>query len=42
MAPLAEWVPSPFGAVLVGGFTNLSIALFFFVSVVSTWKGASA
>jgi len=42
LAPLAEWVPSPFGAVLVGGFTNLSIALFFFVSVVSTWKDASA
>jgi len=42
MAPLAERVPSPFGAVLVGGFTNLSIALFFFVSVVSTWKAASA
>jgi len=42
MAPLAEWVPSPFGAVLVGGFTNLSIALFFFVSVVSTWKDSSA
>jgi hypothetical protein len=41
LAPLAEWVPSPFGAVLVGGFTNLSIAVFFFVSVVSTWKGAS-
>ena len=37
-APLAERVPSPFGAVLVGGFTNLSIALFFLVSVLSTWK----
>jgi uncharacterized protein DUF6796 len=42
LAPFAEWVPAPFGAVLVGGFTNLSIALFFFVSVVSTWKDASA
>jgi hypothetical protein len=41
MAPLAERVPSPFGAVLVGGFTNLSIALFFFVSVLSTWNNAS-
>jgi hypothetical protein len=38
LAPLAERVPSPFGAILVGGFTNLSIALFFLVSVTSTWK----
>jgi len=42
LAPLAVWVPAPFGAVLVGGFTNLSIALFFFVSVMSTWKDTSA
>ena len=42
LAPLAERVPSPLGAVLVGGFTNLSIGLFFFVSVVSTWRSASA
>jgi len=42
LAPLAERVPSPFGAVLVGGFTNLSIALFFLVSVLSTWKNTSA
>jgi len=42
VAPLAERVPSPFGAVLVGGFTNLSIALFFLVSVLSTWKNTSA
>jgi len=38
LAPLAEQVPSPLGAVLVGGFTNLSIALFFLVSVISTWN----
>jgi hypothetical protein len=42
LAPLAERMPSPLGAVLVGGFTNLSIALFFFVSVISTWKDPSA
>jgi len=41
MAPLAERVPSPLGAVLVGGFTNLSIAAFFFISVLSTWKDAT-
>jgi len=41
-APLAERVPSPLGAVLVGGFTNLSIALFFLVSVTSTWNAPSA
>jgi hypothetical protein len=36
LAPLAERVPAPFGAVVVGGFTNLSIAFFFLVSVIST------
>jgi hypothetical protein len=37
LAPLAERAPAPVGAILVGGFTNLSIATFFLVSVVSTW-----
>ncbi len=36
---LAEWVPAPLGAVLVGGSTNLSIAAFFLVSVATTWRG---
>ncbi len=40
-APLAERVPSPLGAVLVGGFTNLSIAIFFSVCVVSTWRNVA-
>jgi hypothetical protein len=35
---LAEWVPAPLGAVLVGGSTNLSIATFFLVSVATTWR----
>jgi hypothetical protein len=39
LSPLADRVPSPLGAVLVGGFTNLSIAVFFLVSVSTTWKG---
>jgi hypothetical protein len=38
LSPLADRVPSPLGAVLVGGFTNLSIAVFFLVSVSTTWK----
>jgi Family of unknown function (DUF6796) len=37
-SPLAEKMPSPLGAILVGGFTNLSIAVFFLVSVLTTWK----
>jgi hypothetical protein len=37
-APLAERTPGPLGAILVGGFTNLSIATFFLVSLVSTWN----
>jgi len=38
LEPLASQVPSPLGAVLVGGFTNLAIAVFFLVSVLSTWN----
>ncbi len=38
LSPLAERVPAPFGAVLSGGFTNLSIAVFFLVSVWTTWR----
>jgi hypothetical protein len=38
LSPLAAQVPSPLGAILVGGFTNLSIAVFFFTSVSTTWK----
>jgi hypothetical protein len=39
LEPLAREVPSPFGAALVGGFTNLTIAVFFLVSLVTTWSG---
>jgi len=38
LSPLAARVPAPIGAILVGGFANLSIALFFLVSVSTTWK----
>ena len=38
LEPLATQVPAPLGAILVGGFTNLSIAVFFLVSVLSTWN----
>src|SRR6516164_3352299 len=38
LSPLADRTPAPFGAVLSGGFTNLSIALFFLVSVWTTWR----
>jgi hypothetical protein len=37
ISPLAARVPSPLGAILVGGSANLSIAAFFVVSVVTTW-----
>lgn len=37
LSPLADKTPAPFGAILVGGFTNLSIAVFFLVSVATTW-----
>jgi hypothetical protein len=38
LSPLAERVPSPIGAVLVGGSANLAIAIFFLVSCVTTWN----
>jgi len=38
LSPLAERVPAPLGAILVGGFTNLSIAIFFLVPVSTTWR----
>jgi len=41
LSPLAERVPSPLGAILVGGSTNLAIALFFLVSVATTWNRKS-
>jgi hypothetical protein len=37
LSPLATKVPSPLGAILVGGSTNLAIAAFFFISVITTW-----
>jgi hypothetical protein len=38
LSPLADRVPAPLGAILVGGFTNLSIAIFFLVSLLTTWN----
>ena len=38
LSPLSARVPSPLGAILVGGFSNLSIAVFFVVSVITTWS----
>ncbi len=38
LSPVAERMPAPLGAVLSGGFTSLSIAVFFLVSVVTTWR----
>ena len=37
VSPLVDRAPAPFGAVLSGGFTNLSIAVFFLVSLCTTW-----
>jgi hypothetical protein len=37
LSPLVDRTPAPFGAVLSGGFTNLSIAVFFLVSLCTTW-----
>jgi hypothetical protein len=37
LSPLADATPAPVGAILVGGFTNLTIAVFFLASLVTTW-----
>lgn len=37
LEPLADSALAPLGAVLSGGFTNLSIAVFFVMSVLTTW-----
>jgi energy-coupling factor transporter transmembrane protein EcfT len=37
LSPFADLVPAPLGAILVGGFSNLSIAFFFLVSLSTTW-----
>jgi hypothetical protein len=38
LSPLARQIPAPIGAILVGGSANLSIAVFFMVSVIVTWN----
>ena len=40
LTPLANRAPAPFGAVLSGGFTNLTIAVFFLGWVWTTWSRA--
>ena len=42
LSPAASMIPAPVGASVVGGFTNLSIAFFFLISVVTTWKRRDA
>jgi hypothetical protein len=42
LSPLADRAPAPLGAVLSGGFTNLSISAFFSVSVWTTWRRKSS
>jgi hypothetical protein len=37
LSPLTAKIPSPLGSILVGSSANLSIALFFLVSVATTW-----
>lgn len=40
ISPLTEKIPAPLGAIFYGGSANLSIALFFFVSLFTTWNTA--
>jgi hypothetical protein len=36
LAPMASRIPAPLGAVAVGGFTNLTIVVFFCASILTT------
>ncbi|HJZ63204.1 MAG TPA: DUF6796 family protein [Candidatus Acidoferrum sp.] len=38
ISPLASYIPAPLGAIFFGGSTNLSIASFFLVCLLSTWN----
>jgi hypothetical protein len=39
--PMLAFVPSPLGAPLVGGDANLFIAIFFAVSLATTWSNGT-
>jgi len=41
ISPLASYITGPLGAVFVGGSTNLSIATFFLVSLLSSWNSTT-
>jgi uncharacterized protein DUF6796 len=41
LSGLLRRLPAPFGAILVGGSTNLTIAAFFLVSLLTTWSVAT-
>jgi hypothetical protein len=42
ISPLAERIPAPFGAIVVGGSANLAIAFFFLMSILTTWRPAES
>ncbi|HET9801911.1 MAG TPA: DUF6796 family protein [Candidatus Acidoferrum sp.] len=42
LSQLADYIPAPLGAIFVGGSENLSIALFFLISLLSTWNTSVA
>jgi hypothetical protein len=41
LSPLAVYAPAPIGSILVGGSANLSIAVFFIVSLWTTWPSSA-
>lgn len=42
VSPLASHIPAPLGAIFVGGSENLSMALFFLISILTTWRAPDA
>ena len=42
VSPLAQLIPAPIGLIVVGGYINIAMCLFFMVATVSTWSAAAS
>jgi hypothetical protein len=42
LQPLSEFIPAPIGLVVVGGYINIVMCIFFSVATVSTWSASGS
>jgi hypothetical protein len=42
LSPLAKFIPAPIGLIVVGGYINIVMCLFFVAATVSTWSAAES